>query len=257
MEEQVRLPLFQVVKGRLVPTAEAHLLYRETSDVQLRVESLGETMKNLARGAEGQLRLAILHSLGLQFVPAAVARFQAAHPQISFEIKTVHSEDISTSLFERTCDVAIAYDVPPHPRLSEFGLGSAPLVMLFHKKDLKHPPDLVDADTLRGLNVIRIVNAGSVGALFNRFMSAQDIGGVAIVAHTYFVAAALVRQRVGVAIVDLFTALGCLSPDLDYRPLADSIPFGIFALHLDDHPLSPPMREFLVTVRRSVTEIQQ
>src|SRR4028118_1212685 len=55
-ETQIGFALFKVVKGRLVPTEEAHLLFPEARDLYARVESLQETTKNLRRGGEGYLR---------------------------------------------------------------------------------------------------------------------------------------------------------------------------------------------------------
>src|SRR5690606_20239750 len=68
-ETRVGFKLFRIVKGRLVPTEEAHILFHEARDVHMRIESLDATARNLKRGAEGHLRLAVLHSLGLDAAP--------------------------------------------------------------------------------------------------------------------------------------------------------------------------------------------
>ncbi len=56
-------------------------------------------------------------------------RFRARHPHVSFEIQTLHNEDILRSLYERNSDLAVAYDAPRHPRLAEILLGSGELVI--------------------------------------------------------------------------------------------------------------------------------
>ena len=62
-EAQIGFTLFRVVKGRLAPTEEAHVLFQEVRELQGRIESLQETTKNLRQGGGGHLRLAVLPSL--------------------------------------------------------------------------------------------------------------------------------------------------------------------------------------------------
>ena len=121
-ESIIGFQLFRIVRGRLVPTAEAHVLFQEASELNGRVESLRETTRNLRRGGEGHLRLAVLPSLGLGIAPAAVAHFRARNPDVSFDIKTLHNEDILRSFFERNSDLAVSYDAPRHPRFTEIVL---------------------------------------------------------------------------------------------------------------------------------------
>ena len=162
-ETLIGFSLFQVVKGRLVPTEEAHLLFADAHEVQDRVDVLKEAIGNLRRGGDGHLRLAVLHSLGLDFIPAAVSAFRARHPLVSFDIRTDHSREIIGTLYERACDLAICFDVPPRPRLTSVRLGAAELVLLFHRADWPDAPPLIAPDMLHGRTLIRLVNVGVVG----------------------------------------------------------------------------------------------
>ncbi|MDT9599716.1 LysR family transcriptional regulator [Sphingosinicella rhizophila] len=254
-ESRVGFKLFDVIKGRLVPTEEAHILFHEAREVNSRVESLDETARNLGRGSEGHLRLAALHSLGLDAVPMAVARFRQEHPEVSFDIKTLHSEDISRALCERACDLAIAYDARHHPRLTHKTIGAGELVMLFHKEDLPDPPDRVSVAMMGDRDLIRLVNAGSVGTLFNKIIN-RDAAGPNILVQTYFVAAALVRRRAGFAIVDEYTALALRTSELDYRPLVDKVEFEVFGVSLEERSLSRLERKFLATMEATLTEVR-
>src|SRR5690606_29930135 len=116
-ERQVGFPLFRRQKGRLVPTPEAHLLFREVDDVYKRVGSLKLSIKNLRAGGEGRLRLAVLPALGLAVTPAAVASFRAANPKVTFDIQTLDHADVLRCLYERESDLAVGFVAPNHPRL--------------------------------------------------------------------------------------------------------------------------------------------
>src|SRR5690606_3100687 len=105
------------------------------------------------------------------------------------------------ALCERACDLAFGYDARRHPRLTHVKVGAGELVMLFHKEDLPDPPPRVSLEMMGDRDLIRLVNAGAVGTLFNKFID-QDKSAANILVQTYFVAAALVRRRAGFAIVD-------------------------------------------------------
>jgi DNA-binding transcriptional LysR family regulator len=254
-ESRIGFQLFRIVKGRLVPTDEAHVLFHEARELHGRIESLRETTKNLRRGGEGHLRLAVLPSLGLDIAPAAVARFRADNPQVSFEIKTLHNEDILRSLYERNSDLAVSYDAPRHPRLAETLIGSGELVLLYRKADLPDAPERVSLDMLQHRDLIRLAGSGSVGTLFSSEVDPDEPPSASISVQTYYVAAALVRHGAGFAVVDEFTARASLSDDLDFRPLAESAGFSVYCIHLEDRPLSRIAREFVAVFKSALAEV--
>ncbi len=251
-ESRIGFPLFKIVKGRLVPTDEAHVLFHEARELHARVESLKETTKNMRRGGEGHLRLAVLPSLGLDIAPAAVADFRVRHPDVSFEIKTLHNEDMLRSLYERNSDLALCYDASHHPRLADICLGAGELVVLFRKEDLPDAPDRVTLDHFGGRNLIKLTGTGSVGALFTSAFQHSEPGEATISVQTYYVAAGLVRRGAGIGIVDEFTARASLGPELDFRPLADAPSFGIYCVHLEDRPPSRTGLDFVAAVKNAI-----
>ena len=255
-ESRIGFQLFRIVKGRLVPTDEAHVLFHEARELYGRIESLRETTKNLRKGGEGHIRLAVLPSLGLDIAPAAVAEFRAANPDVSFEIKTLHNEDILRSLYERNSDLALAYDAPRHPRLTQTVIGSGELVLLYRKADLPDAPGRVSLDMLRHRDLIRLTGSGSVGTLFSSEVDPDEPRLACISVETYYVAAALVRRGAGFAVVDEFTARASLGDDLDFRPLAESAAFSVYCIHLEDRPLSRVAREFAAVLGSTLSSAQ-
>ena len=251
-EAQIGFILFRVDKGRLVATEEAHVLFHEVRDLQGRIESLQETTKNLRSGGGGHLRLAVLPSLGLQVTPRAVAQFRQSHPDVSFEIKTIHKEDILRSLYERSSDIAVAYDSPRHPRLSEVPIGTGELVLLFRKRDLPKAPDRLSLDTLDKFDLVKLAGTGSIDTLLTSEIDPTVATRAGISVETYYVAAALVREGAGIAVVDEFTARAMVGDDLDYRPLAHGSKFDVYCIHLEDRPLSRVSQDFIAAMQMSM-----
>lgn len=255
-ESGIGFTLFRLVKGRLVPTEDAHILFNEARELHARIHSLNETTRNLRRGDEGHLRVAILPSLGLDVAPAAVAAFLAKHPQVTFDIKTLHNKDMLESLYERNSDLAVVYDAPSHSRLDKIKLGSGELVLLYRKQELPDAPPRLSPDMMSGRQLIRLTDEGTIGTLFSTQTGFKDANTPILSVQTYYVAAALVRRGVGFAIVDEFTARANLSPDLEFRPLADKVEFDIYCIHLEDRPLSGISKEFVKSLKEAFVTVR-
>ncbi len=256
-ESRIGFVLFRIVKGRLVPTDEAHILFQEARELYARVESLQETAKNLRLGAGGSLRLAVLPSLGLEIAPDAVARFHADNPTVAFEIQTLHNGDVLRSLYERNSDLALAHDAPHHPRLVSSKVGSGELVLLFRKTDLPDPPDLVPLDMLKRHNLIRLSGTGAIGTLFTNNIAGGQGAPASIAVQTYYIAASLARRGAGIAVVDEFTARASLSPDMDFRRLEHRPAFDIHCVHLEDRPLSGSAKKFMSVLQATIKTARQ
>lgn len=255
-ESRIGFVLFRLVKGRLVPTDEAHILFHEARELQARVESLQETTANLRRGGEGHLRLAVLPSLGLDVAPTALAVFRRNNPHVSFEIKTLHNEDILRSLYERNSDLALAYDAPRHPRLSQTRIGSGELVVLFREATFPDAPPRISLEMFEDQDIIRLTGAGTLGTLFtSEFEDRLEARGT-ISVQTYYVAAALVRRGVGIAVVDEFTARASLEPGLTFRPFLEPALFEVYSVHLEDRPLSRMARDFIAALQKAIETIR-
>ncbi len=254
-ESRIGFTLFRVVKGRLVATDDAHILFNEARDLYAQVQSLNETTKNLRKGDDGHLRIAVLPSLGLDVAPAAVAAFLKKHPKVTFDIKTMHNEDMLRSLYERNSDLAVAYDAPRHSRLAEVKLSKGELVLLYRKGDLADPPDRLSPSMIGDRPLIRLTDEGTVGNLVTAQLEENMNASASISVQTYYVAAALVRHGVGLAIVDEFTARANLSQNLDFRPLVHTVGFNVYCIHLDDRPLSKLAKEFTKTLKDTLASI--
>jgi DNA-binding transcriptional LysR family regulator len=238
-ETKLGFPLFWRLRGRLVPTDEAHILFREISELYGRMQSIQKTAKNLKGGVASFLRLAVLPALGLETAPQAVARLITEHSSCNVDIQTLHHDDVLRSLIERDSDLAIGYDAPHHPRLQSVEIGSGELVVLFRKDALRNPPPRINLCTLKGMNFITLANSGPVGNLY----SSETVGlnldlTEQISVRTFYVAAGLVRAGAGVAVIDEYTARASLTPELDFRPLHPRICFGVHAIYLADRPPS-------------------
>lgn len=249
-ESLLGFQLFRRTNGGLVPTEDAHSLFAEVREIQDRVHALREAGRNLRRGTGGTLRISALPSLALEAVPTAVANFLRAHGNVKFDLQTVHHDDLLRKLHERETDIAIAYQVPPAAPIAQRWLGEGELVVLYREQDMPDAPPCIELDRLKGQRFISLAASGPTGQLFTEELQRLNLELDEVVsARTFYIAAALVRQGVGMTVVDSFTAQACLAPGLSMRPLKPRVTFDIHAMFLLNRPLAALANEFLKTLK--------
>lgn len=252
-ESLLGFALFQRAAGRLVPTADAHALFVEVSEIQDRVHALRESGRNLKRGADAILRLSALPSLALGALPAAVSHFLLAHPMVKFDLQTVHHDDLLRKLQERETDIAIAYEVPPAAPLGSKWLGEGELVVLYREADMPDAPARLTLEELKDRPFISLAASGPIGDLFSAELRRRDLVLDEVVsARTFYIATALVKAGVGLTVVDSFTAAASMAPGLAIRGLRPSITFDVHAMYLLSRPPSALALDFLTTMAHEV-----
>lgn len=252
-ESLLGFELFQRSNGRLLPTEDAHALFADVADIQERVRALREAGRNLRSGAGTTLRISALPSLGLGVLPDAVSRFLARRPEVRFDLQTVHHDDLLRKLYERESDIAIASEPPRGVALTHSWLGEGELVVLYRERDMPDAPPRLELSQLVGRPLISLKGSGPIGKLLADEIDRLDLVlDEVVVARTFYIAAALVRAGVGLAIVDNFTAAASMVPGLAMRPLRPSITFDIHAIHLLDRPPSMLAAEFLALLSEEI-----
>lgn len=255
-ESLLGFALFHRGAGRLVPTEDAHALFGEVADIQERVRSLRETTRNLKRGTGALLRISSLPALALDALPGAVAQFLTTHREARFDLQTIHHDDLLRRLYERETDLAVAYAVPPGAMLGHVQLGAGELVMLYREADMPNAPERVDIGVIQDRPLVSLATSGPMGQLFSAEIEARGLAlDEVVLARTFHIATALVRQGVGVTVVDNFTAAASLTPGLAMRPLADPLRFEVNALFLHERPPTGLATDFLKVLARTIAAI--
>ncbi|MBN8830138.1 MAG: LysR family transcriptional regulator [Sphingomonadales bacterium] len=255
-ERSIGLPLFERAKGRLIPTQDAHTLFAEVSDIHDRVRSLRQAAQNMRHGRGGLLRISALPSLGLGAIPEAVARFLKGHEEILFDLQTLHHDEMVRKLYERETDIAISFEVPLSAPVAHQVIGEGELVVLYREEDIPDAPARIHLDDLREHKFISPVQSGPIGRMLSSELNRLDVVLHEVVsARTYYVAAALVRAGVGMAIVDNFTAQASMTSGLASRPLQPAITFDINAVYLQTRPPSRAEAAFLDMLAAVIEQI--
>lgn len=247
-ETTLGFALFERTKGRLIPTEDAHSLFRDVADIQDRVYSLRQAGQNIRHGRGGLLRVASLPSLGLGAIPEAVFRSMKRNEGAVFELQSLHHDDMVRKLYERDTDLVISYEIPPALPVASTELGEGELVAFYREEDMPDAPPRIPLVMLADKPFIR-PQGGPLGRLLSSELMRTGIELEEVAyARTLYTASALVRAGVGVTVIDNFAAHATLAPGLAYRPLQPALTFGIHAIHLQSRPLSRLASAFLKEV---------
>ena len=244
-EQQLGYLLFDRVKGKLVPTPEAHRLFGHVKVVYRDVDRLRHVAANLRAGNSGHIRIAATPAFGLEVLPGAVASFRRQHPDTVFEVETLHLDELTEALLESRVDLGIAFEPTGAPGIAEHTLAQSRFVVLA-PADADLGVDRVEARALAAHPVIGLNSRGPLGRLLSAYLEpVADELDIVTWTETYHIAKALVAEGVGVTITDEITARSGNTTGIQRHPLEPELRFSIKALHLVAVPLSIAARQFI------------
>lgn len=244
-EQQLGYRLFDRVKGKLIPTPEAHQLFGHVKDVYEDVDRLRHVAVNLREASGGRIRVASTPAFGLEILPRAIATFRQEHPDAVFEVETLHLDEIHDALLESRIDVALAFDPAKRPGIRRRKLAQARFFVLAHDKMQFKGKKTLTFDDLRGRPFIGLNRRGPLGRALSEYLDAADVElDVVAWTETYHVARALVVAGTGITIADEITARSSIGGDVVMLPLEPALTFDISVMRLAEASLSLGTRRF-------------
>jgi DNA-binding transcriptional LysR family regulator len=248
-ETRLGFPLFTLVRGRLTPTDEAHILFREVDDLHSRIDTFQRAARNLRSTSEGHIRVGVLPSLALAATPMAIAQFHRKLPLVTFDVAAVHHDDFREALMSRECDFVIGHHPASDLEIASIPLGTGRVGALFCAGMLPAETDCVSLDELRQHEVIGFAPSVAISELIGPIVNAATGGRPTLTVRSVYIAAALARSCSGIAIVDEYTARAFVDEGLHFRPITPATQFDLHVQHLASHPPSRLARSFVDTHR--------
>ncbi|WP_160602767.1 LysR family transcriptional regulator [Pontixanthobacter aquaemixtae] len=232
-EDQLGFLLFDRIKGRLRPTPAADELFVEVHDIYSKMASFDRTARNIRGRTGGHIRLGVLPSLGFSVVPKFIAQMRALNRHLSFDVSTLHTDDFGPALVERRHDICLGFGYEEDSRIAQHHINNVDMVVLSRPGDLPGSGEQISINALHEREFIGLTDSGPAAALANSMMIENGIEPTGIVtAHTHYVAAALVRLGVGLAIVDMFTAQSSAADGLKISQIEEGMQLPFEAMYL-------------------------
>ncbi|WP_285352174.1 LysR substrate-binding domain-containing protein [Pseudomonas sp. ME-P-057] len=118
LEEDIGFALFDRIRGRLQPTAEALTLYQEVQRSLVGVERIARTAHDIRSLKRGSLHIACAPAMGLVFMPRVIAAFLAEHDGVQVSLVVHSSSEVIDLVVGQRCDLGIIVlpNTYPSPR---------------------------------------------------------------------------------------------------------------------------------------------
>lgn len=110
LEASLGFALFDRVRGRLVPTPEGQLFFREVNESHRGMARLRSAAAAIREYGSGVLRLASLSALAVSLVPRAIQSFRREHPRIRITFQVAGSAQIRDAIADGQLDLGLAAD---------------------------------------------------------------------------------------------------------------------------------------------------
>jgi len=223
-QQKAGFEVFKKQRQRLVPTQEAHMLYAEVQRTYESARQIARTARDIRSLRNGRLNLCSLPAIGLTVLPAIVAEFSAAHPDVPVAIDIRASATVIERASRGQIDLGIAVtSTIENPAVTRRVLTATRAVCAVPKG---HPlaalPEIGPKD-IAGLDFISL---GSMDPLRMQIDRLCEEAGVARRMHIECTLAAacleFVAEGAGVCVVDDISAWA-MRHAVEFRPFVPAL----------------------------------
>jgi DNA-binding transcriptional LysR family regulator len=237
-EDQLGFKLFDRVRGRLVPTAQAQELYPQAERIFSQLGALKRRAVDMKLGRTGLVRIAASAPPSMSIVPRALSSFRAAHPDVV--VRSLIAPMASVVEMLRSGDVALGMamnDRPQHDLCVET-VGHAELICVMPESCALARREAIRFADLRDQTLISYRADTLPAQLLTAAAEADGVGyAPAIEIDLSITALPFVRDGLGVAVVDGLLPWATF-PGLITRPFLPRTRVPIAILTSKERPLS-------------------
>ena len=117
LEEEMGTPLFDRLPRGLRLTAAGEVLIRHVRDTLKEHERMLAQVASLKGLTRGEVTIATMASLAAGVLSGVIREFRETHPRIVVKVQVLPVDAIVNALLSGEADLALAYKLPPNPRM--------------------------------------------------------------------------------------------------------------------------------------------
>ena len=255
LEQLLGFALFDRVRGRLRPTVRALALMQEVERSFVGLDHISARAIELRTQAGGRLRLACLPALAHALVPYALAHLTEADARVS--VVPIESPWLEQALSEQRFDLGLGETTQPPAGVALHRILEVNEVAVLPRGHRLAHKTTLQVQDFAGERFVSLAAEDPYRLAIDQMFASSGVERITWLETTSAVAVcAMVRQGLGVAIVNPLTALALAGPDLLVRPLGEAIGFKV-SLMIPKVMAPHPLRDALVAaVQRAAGELQ-
>jgi DNA-binding transcriptional LysR family regulator len=251
------MELFVRERGRLVPTAEARLLYDEVERVFQGTEQIRQAAQEIRSLQRGALAVGVMPGLSVGFVQEIIARLQARQPGVRLSVQSSPTPKLVEQLVLNQLELVYTERSTDHPEIRIEPLCTVPLVCIVPRKHRLASKRHVTVRDLAGERFASFRHGATLRRQVDQaFADAKVECNVVIEAPMAPVLCAYVARGLGVSIVNPLY-VGALAPALRVIPFQPRIESTINIAMLRSRKLSALAAAFLEASRDLAADLQE
>jgi DNA-binding transcriptional LysR family regulator len=254
-ERASKLKLFELHRGRLVPTPEAKVLFHEVERSYAGMDRIREAIVSLQTSGVGRLSIGTLHSLGMAVMPDAVRAFLDAAPGVNVSLQATRSGLVRDGVASGLFDLGFAAE-----EIDANGIDAQPFAAMRAVCVLSpaHPfagRPLVRARDLAGQALITVNRTDLTRRRLDQAMAEAGCSvQPAVEASDGAMVCALAARGVGIGLVNPFIAADFADRGLLIKPFEPAIAYSILLLFPTHTPPSQLATRFAACVRAELVD---
>lgn len=258
LEYLTGLALFERERGRLRPTAHALQLFEEVQRAYFGLERIVSTATALRQFDQGQLSIACLPVFSQSLLPQACRRFVLDYPNVSISITPQESPLLEEWLSAQRHDIGITEVGNAPPGTALHSLMSVDEVCVLPDGHPLAAQAVLTPQDFAGLPFISLAQVDPYRQQIDDiFREAGVERRLALDTHSAASVCAMVREGMGVAIVNPLTALDFAGQGLQIRRFAVALPFTVNLVKPLHRPLSQLVAPFEQALKAQADIVRQ
>ena len=257
LESTLRLTLFDRTSGRLVPTAEAMLLYSEVERTFVSVDKIREMASDIRAANAGTLNIASLPLLALSLIPDTMRLFTQTHPRTRIALSVQMSPKVEEMVAAQQIDFGFAefpFDTQgfqrPGVEVEEFC--RVPHLLAVPRDHRLAGRSVVHARDLEGERFISQTRNTVGRIIVDRMFEAEGVRRELVLeSQVVAIVAKFVTQGLGVGLIDPFTAHDFADRNLVAIKFEPVVEVRLGLLSPTHRPMTRIASEFIALIKRT------
>lgn len=245
-EDATGLTLFNRIKKRLVPTAEAKFLLGEVDRIYAGLEAIAAKASALRGLKIGEITVASVSALGHQYLPRLVAVFVKDRPDVNVSLYVASATDVAQWVIAEKIDLGVAFSAVEHAAVESKLICEKAAVCVLPREHRLARKKLITPELLEGENFVSFTADSRIRhAIDTVFERAGVRRKLTVQAFASSSACSLVANGWGVSIVEPFTAEQfAQTKQLVVKPFAPVVPYQFHLVYPRFKPQSVLLQAF-------------
>lgn len=252
LERTIGFALFHRVKGRLQPTAEGRLLFREVEQTFTGLAHLRGAAARIRDYGSGELRIGCLSALSTNVLPRALAAFMARHPQVAVTFQARASLVVRDLVASGQFDLGIVADEIDKTAVEVRPFARYRVALALPEGHALAACEVVHPSDLDGQAFIALAPEDTTRSEAEALMEAVGSRPRVILETPYSTTiCAMVAAGIGVGLVNPLTAEPFLGKGLVLRPFEPAVHFRTLLILPPNRPPSRILQDFIDELMRA------